>query len=240
MREPTHKAISVAAVGDIMLGEHPIHIGDGVRYRIAGRDSKYLFQNVRSCLQNNDLVFGKLKAVLSNRGLNRWSLWSSQLHGEPKSSEGIKYAGFNVLNLSNNHALDHGREALDETIALCTIFLNNRGDSPVQGHANGLNALLARIETDLCVFADPDVMVLMKDWDRVCRAVLSDKVVAVGAPYLHTNRASGRLPGCVFCALQSPVIQRPQARSDKKDMAQRAGLYQSAANCWVEQTLVYC
>jgi hypothetical protein len=71
-------------------------------------------------------------------------------------------------------------EKLDDK---CTIFPNDQGDFPVKGHANGLNALLARVETDLCVFADPDVMVLMKDWDKICKAALSDKVVAIGTPY---------------------------------------------------------
>lgn len=77
----------------------------------------------------------------------------------------------------------------------CTIIPNDQGDiSAVSyGHAKGLSRLLANVSTDLCLFSDPDCMVLMKDWDVVCKASLSGKVIAVGAPYPPTmiNKCHG-------------------------------------------------
>ena len=34
----------------------------------------------------------------------------------PESIEGLTYAGFNVLSLANNHIMEHGKEALLDTM----------------------------------------------------------------------------------------------------------------------------
>jgi poly-gamma-glutamate synthesis protein (capsule biosynthesis protein) len=49
------------------------------------------------------------------------------LRGSTKSIEGLKYAGFNILSLANNHSLEHGYEALYDTMDL----LNNNNIIPL-------------------------------------------------------------------------------------------------------------
>jgi len=109
------KEVTIVAVGDIMMGDHPSRIGHGVRSTIKNKGCYYLFEEVRPFLKDNDIVFGNIEAILSDFDLNPHSLNSMQLRGSPSSINGLKYAGFNILNLANNHALDHGFSALEIT-----------------------------------------------------------------------------------------------------------------------------
>jgi gamma-polyglutamate biosynthesis protein CapA len=110
--------ISVTAVGDIMMGDHPSRIGHGVGSSIKIRGSEYIFRSVLPIFKNSDIVFGNLEAVLSNKGLDPKSIASVQLRATPEAINGIKFAGFNVLSIANNHSLDHGRDAFEESANL--------------------------------------------------------------------------------------------------------------------------
>jgi hypothetical protein len=55
-------------------------------------------------------------------------------------------------------------------------------------HGFGLNMLLSRVNTEFCLFIDPDCLILTKGWDVACRAALTDgRYIAVGAPY-HSSK----------------------------------------------------
>jgi hypothetical protein len=50
-------------------------------------------------------------------------------------------------------------------------------------HALGLNYLLTKVETEYCLFMDPDCMVLTEGWDIICKNHLKSSTIAVGTPY---------------------------------------------------------
>jgi poly-gamma-glutamate synthesis protein (capsule biosynthesis protein) len=110
--------VSLLAVGDIMMGDHPICIGHGVASTIKKNGPRFIFEKVASALRESDVVFGNLETVISHKNLNEKSLRSAQLRASPESVEGLKYAGFNVLSLANNHIMDHGREAMLDTMKI--------------------------------------------------------------------------------------------------------------------------
>ncbi len=110
--------ITLIAVGDIMLGEDSLCIGHGVSSKIKKYGTSYPFQMVASYLTRGDIVFGNLEAVLSNEGINNRNLRSLQMRAKPEAVEGLKYAGFNVISLANNHSLEHGKEALSDTMRI--------------------------------------------------------------------------------------------------------------------------
>lgn len=112
------RLITLMAVGDIMLGDHPICIGHGVSATIEKRGPTFPFLNVASILRSGDIVFGNLEAVLSNKAVNKKSLSSIQMRASPYAVEGLTSAGFNILSLANNHILEHGEEALLETTSI--------------------------------------------------------------------------------------------------------------------------
>ena len=115
--------VILLAVGDIMLGELAICIGYGVNSVIKENGPNFIFEKIRDVLNDKDILFGNLEAVLSEKNLRMTSLKSRQLRGDPDSVRGLKYAGFDVLSLANNHVLEHGKEALLDTIY--TLEKNN-------------------------------------------------------------------------------------------------------------------
>jgi len=108
----------LCALGDIMLGDHPIKIGHGVGTKISQFGSKYIFEDVKSLLKNSDIVFGNLETVISKKKSKNNDIFSNSLRGTPESVEGLLYSGFNFLNLANNHTMGHGEEAFNETVQI--------------------------------------------------------------------------------------------------------------------------
>jgi gamma-polyglutamate biosynthesis protein CapA len=110
-------ALSVAAVGDIQLGDSAACTGFGFASRYPGADLASVFKDVQRDLKA-DLVIGNLETMLSRIGLvpHRWA--SLQMRGWPQYADSLRQAGFTVINVANNHALQHGLAAFDETVAV--------------------------------------------------------------------------------------------------------------------------
>ncbi len=104
-----NETITVFLVGDIMLNR-------GVEYMVEKKgegDFKFPFLKIAENLQKADILFGNLEGTISDKGFKVGSKYS--FRANPKAIEGLKYAGFDVLSLANNHALDFTREALKDT-----------------------------------------------------------------------------------------------------------------------------
>jgi len=106
-----HQGVTLTAVGDIMLSR-------GVEEYLRIKGYAYPFQHVKDALRDSDLVFGNLELPLSSRGTPHPTkrLGYPAFRADPAAVEGLLAAGFNVLNLANNHILDYGTEALLDTI----------------------------------------------------------------------------------------------------------------------------
>ena len=109
-KEP--QQIRFLAVGDIMLDR-------GVEYMVnkyGEGDFKFPFLKIASLLSQADLVFGNLESVISDKGYNVGSAYS--FRANPKAIDGLKFAGFDIVNLAHNHAFDYTTLALQDTMAL--------------------------------------------------------------------------------------------------------------------------
>jgi poly-gamma-glutamate synthesis protein (capsule biosynthesis protein) len=71
---------------------------------------------VSPVLANADLRFGNLECTLSERGLRPHDYHSVQMRGHARYVEGLVDTGFHVLNVANNHSMQHGREPFDDTV----------------------------------------------------------------------------------------------------------------------------
>ena len=109
-------SIKLIAVGDISFGDFPFCPGIGVRSCL--REDKSPFEEVSDILSSGDIVFGNLETCLSNNGLIANELSSVEMRGKPESVHFLKEAGFNVLNLANNHTMQHGMTAFNETVEI--------------------------------------------------------------------------------------------------------------------------
>ncbi len=82
-------AVKLIAVGDICLRT---------------RNNKHPFDNVKKIFKDKDILFGNLETVLSSQGERAEK--SVLLYSPPEKVSYLKDAGFDVLNIANNHMMD--------------------------------------------------------------------------------------------------------------------------------------
>lgn len=102
--------VTIAAVGDIVMGSTPNLPADG------GRS---FFDDVEADLAA-DIVLGNLEGTLSTGGSSKCGAGSSNCFSfqtPPSYAALLRKAGFTVMNLANNHAFDYGPGGLAQTLA---------------------------------------------------------------------------------------------------------------------------
>jgi poly-gamma-glutamate capsule biosynthesis protein CapA/YwtB (metallophosphatase superfamily) len=107
-------SLKIVAVGDILLGR-------SVRKNLLLQPSKYLypFAKVADNLKKGDIVFGNLEESITDspKGLTGIKQGGKYvLKNDVGAMEGLKYAGFNLFSLANNHILDYYEKGLYDTI----------------------------------------------------------------------------------------------------------------------------
>jgi len=115
--------IKLAFVGDTMTGDQFYTMGSGVRSNIKKYNYGFIDNNICDIFKSHDLVFCNLETVISDKGLKTGSLRSMDMRGSSDTADKLSKWGINIVNLSNNHILEHGREAALDSIEL----LNNAG-----------------------------------------------------------------------------------------------------------------
>jgi poly-gamma-glutamate capsule biosynthesis protein CapA/YwtB (metallophosphatase superfamily) len=101
--------LTIAAVGDIMLGHRA---GPWVRRK----GPAYPFARVLPVLREAQIVVGNLEAPISTRGTAAESK-KFTLRAGPEAADALVAAGIGVVALANNHILDFGPPALQDTLA---------------------------------------------------------------------------------------------------------------------------
>ncbi|MDD3804375.1 MAG: CapA family protein [bacterium] len=124
----TEKSITIAAVGDIVMGNtYPYD-------NLPPEDGKRLFDPAETILSSADIAMGNLECALLDKG----ALVKNVVEGKSyafktpeKYGLNLRNAGFDVLNIANNHIRDFGekgllrtREILDSLGIKHTGFLN--------------------------------------------------------------------------------------------------------------------
>jgi poly-gamma-glutamate capsule biosynthesis protein CapA/YwtB (metallophosphatase superfamily) len=108
-KKPPPGVVAVVATGDIVMGSTPNLPPDG------GRS---FFSDVQTDLAG-DVVLGNLEGTLSSGGSSKCGKNSTNcfaFHTPPSYARWLAAAGFTVMNLANNHAMDYGQQGLDQTI----------------------------------------------------------------------------------------------------------------------------
>ncbi len=103
----TAAEIVVNAVGDIMLAGRWIP-----DLRRAGYDTP--FARIRNELSRGDINLANLESPLA-RGGREFTTKKFRFRGEPAVAPALRRASFNLVTLANNHSMDFGWPALEET-----------------------------------------------------------------------------------------------------------------------------
>ncbi len=107
----TSPTFTVAAIGDLLFDLGP-------RQLIAAKGGKAPLAKVASLLRAADLTIANLETTLSNRGTAVTGKPANLIfNGDPRGIASITSSGIDLVSLANNHAMDHGRPALIDTLA---------------------------------------------------------------------------------------------------------------------------
>ena len=132
-KEKDLRPVHLLFTGDIMLGRAVGQIMD-IR-----KDFKYPFLQTASVLRSADLTFGNLEGPITYSQNDVGSIYSFAFN--PSVIEGLKYSGFDVLSLANNHIFDRGYEGMEDTM----YFLNQSNINYVGVGKNEISANKASI-----------------------------------------------------------------------------------------------
>ncbi len=106
------RRIRLLFVGDILLG-------DSATATIAAEGYDYPFAATRSLIQNADLAIGNLEGPISTTGKrNPKKRWAYKM--KKTAALALSRAGFDLMDLANNHIQDCGDVGIEETIDTLT------------------------------------------------------------------------------------------------------------------------
>lgn len=106
---PPLPGFELAAVGDVMLDYLTSE-------RLRDYDPAYPFAAIAPLLKEGDLVFANLECPMSDRGAPVQKTYT--FRAPLLAIDALMHAGINVVSLANNHILDYGALALEDTFAL--------------------------------------------------------------------------------------------------------------------------
>lgn len=116
-------AITINAVGDIMLAGRLAPV-------IAAQGASFPFRMLAPLLRQGDLTMGNLEAPLSHRG-REYTGKRFRFRAPPETAAALKDAGFSILTLANNHTMDYGAMALQDTLqTLDRLGIKTTGAGP--------------------------------------------------------------------------------------------------------------
>jgi poly-gamma-glutamate synthesis protein (capsule biosynthesis protein) len=121
---PDTRPITIAIVGDIMLGR-------SVNAQILAGNDAFPFTYTGEYLRGFDLTVGNLECVVSSLGMPVPGK-PYTFRGDPKGFVRLTGAGFDILSLANNHSGDYGQDAFIDMLAQ----LPKHGFTPLGGGHN--------------------------------------------------------------------------------------------------------
>lgn len=193
--------IVITAVGDVMLGTTWPN-----DRRLPPEDGANLLDEVTPILSAADVVFGNLEGPLIDGG-STWKCRKRASHCyafrvPTRYGQYLKNAGFNVMSLANNHALDFGIEGRDSTKSvLDSLAIAHSGEVGDIAHLT-----IKGKKIDLIAFAPYDSTYDLKDLEAAKTVVReataqADLVIvsfhggAEGEKYAHVPRRAERYLG---------------------------------------------
>lgn len=119
--------VHLAAVGDLMLAR-------ALGAALERGDLAYPFAKVADLLRTADITVGNLESALGDVGEPANKRYP--FRAPPQAASALAQAGFDIVSLANNHAMDYGPDALLQALDL----LQAQGVAPIGAGANAAAA----------------------------------------------------------------------------------------------------
>jgi poly-gamma-glutamate capsule biosynthesis protein CapA/YwtB (metallophosphatase superfamily) len=141
---PAPSVITVAAVGDIMMGtDYPLP-------KLPKKDGRFLFEEAEEFLRKADIVFGNLEGPLYDGDFPAKKVKDVKeayfFRTPPRYVKNLVEAGFSVVSLANNHSGDFGERGMSSTkkvLAAAGIKYSSKAGEVAEFDINGLKLGLA-------------------------------------------------------------------------------------------------
>ena len=105
----------IACVGDVMCGDQFTTMGRGAGSNVDKYGPDFVPHEVVAALHGHDAVLCNVECVLSDVGRREHSLRSLQMRGRARTATYLAQWGITAAHLANNHILEHGVEAAQDT-----------------------------------------------------------------------------------------------------------------------------
>ena len=119
---------TLVALGDLMLGDSATTVGFGTRSRYPGLELRVVFAQISQLVSGAGLVIGNLESPLAEAGLGRTRLSRDQMRGDREYARVLREVGFNAIGVANNHAMQHGRSAFEDTVSALSVGIRGSGE----------------------------------------------------------------------------------------------------------------
>lgn len=103
------KELTVSIVGDILLDR-------GVGKEISRNGIKYPYEKIKDIVKDADITFGNLECPITTEGAPILKKRNLVFQADPSNTNALKDAGFDILNLANNHSMDYNAKGLMNTV----------------------------------------------------------------------------------------------------------------------------
>lgn len=109
--------VTIAAVGDLCLGDHYFNVGHGMGSMLESTSLDSVCKGVVDVFSGSDIVFGNLESVLRQCKRRPTDIADAVFVGRTSAAPELSALGFNAINIANNHILQHGEEAFHQTVS---------------------------------------------------------------------------------------------------------------------------
>lgn len=110
------REVTICSIGDLMISDSPLYVGIGVG-SVYSKIKNQLFQNCKPTFLKSDVVIGNFETVIHNP--RKKNLKELQMSCKKEVVEELRKAGFSILNLANNHSMQHGEKGFRMTYESC-------------------------------------------------------------------------------------------------------------------------
>jgi poly-gamma-glutamate synthesis protein (capsule biosynthesis protein) len=122
---PIKCQVKFSAVGDVLLDR-------GVRKSIESNNIYFPFEKIAEQIKSNDINFFNLETPIAKESDGYRINKRFSFRSDPDVIAGLKFAGFNIAAVANNHTIDFGKSGFLKTMT----YLKNDSITPVGGGAN--------------------------------------------------------------------------------------------------------
>lgn len=151
--------VTICSVGDLMLSDSPLYTSVGVGSRYA-QVREGMFAACGDALRGADIAIGNFESVLYTPRNGR--LNEIQMSCPAEAFADLRHAGFNVLNMANNHCLQHGVSAFNTGFEACAHegiqAIGRANERPSMVMVNGIEFVFLSICIHLEWYSPNDIV----------------------------------------------------------------------------------